>query len=474
MPPSEGYSWRPILLVGIILILLGLILSVLWSSSVTRTPNESEQVSQTEVQWIHPIQRQVVESQPVRTGLVRTRPEGKSMSSSEIATYIYCYPLVLMNITRSYDLGRRQNKAFNVLIHEEKSSIDFEAIPAVNDAFLHSIAWVQLPFHIDMPATTDRYILYSLLDWFGNVIWRQSTPLEDPLRFTFEKAKYPNAVWFIARTFYNSSSPEDVEAAHAFIEQMQLEGEDTTFATSMSNLPNSVPLDVPPGVQMQQITPRAFYTLAKNTLAQIDLVPATGISQSLDTILAKPDVEIFTDPTLLCCPDKVFALQSTKTNGWTYSQHIGNFGDDYMLRAFMAKWLFAGNREEDTHYFFHFDLDPTESYQMLMDYFPPTKPLGFWTFSLYNQETDLLLHEAQRDMKSSIISGVLPVDQKSAVIILRKNPVSTLKGKILGVFRVYAPPEPIMQQGKMSWFPPPLNRLEIETQDQTKTIILQM
>lgn len=469
-------AWQinQIALILFILVTLGLIFAILWSNRTQATSQAPtvysvSPVSQAPVSQVSQISSASV-SQPVHSGAARQ----DVMSPADIATYIYCYPIVLMNITREYDFAKRENKAFNVLLHQrETPDSKFESISVPNDNLLYSTAWVKLPFTITIPAVKNRYILLSLLDWFGNILWRQDSPLEttkeDNYTMTFEKSSFLNAVWFIIRIFCDGSEM-DLEKVYQLQDKIVLTSSVQEVFVSKDKGMNNVA----PAIQMEQMTPKEYYTLAQDTLQLIEDLPAKGISNALATILAKPDDEIFTDPTLLCCPDKVFAMQSTQTNGWTFSQHIGDFGDDYMLRAFIAKWLFAGNREEDTHYFFQFNLDPAQSYQMILDFFPLVKPLGFWSFTLYNQETGLLLHDVHLTL-NSINSSRIPVDQKSAIIVLRKNPNPLVNGKVLGIFRVYAPTEPMVRQGKFSWFPPILSPIRTEYEkDKERTLVLQM
>lgn len=362
------------------------------------------------------------------------------MSPSDISTYIFCYPLVLMSITRDHDFLLRPEKvrSYNTLEHQRTlTGTAFESVVAPNDSLLYSSAWVKLPITVRCPPVTTRYVLFSLLDAYGNILWRKSAPFTEGWEQKLEAKDNANATWFIIRIFSNGES-DDLNAAHDLQDTISLEGEHQPYVATGSGV-----VDIAPAVQMEQITPRRFYNTAQEFVDTLENVPA-GILSSLLEITKRPDKEIFTDPTLLCCPEKVFALQSTETRGWNFTPKIGHFGEDYMLRAFIAKWLFAGNGEEDCHYFFRFGVLPNETYQMDLTSIPTTQPLGFWSVTLYNEETGFLLHEGSNSVLST---HILNKDEKSVRIYIKPNPNPLIQGKVLVIFRIYAP------RGEV-WWPP--------------------
>lgn len=429
-------------------VFLGLLLLVFLSLLVWRFyPADKQKVAESPPQQEQEVKQQMSSS-------VVISEKSKVMSASDIATYIFCYPLVLMSITRDHDFLSRPEKArfYNNLQHQRTiTGSAFESVVAPNDALLYSSAWIKMPITIRCPAVTQRYVLFSLLDAYGNILWRKAAPFSEGWEQKFEAKDFVNATWLIVRIF-STGDTEDINSVHDLQDTMVLEGEQVPFVASGSGL-----ADVSPAVQMKQITPRRFYNTAQEMVDTLANVPS-GIVSSLLAVTQRSDSEIFTDPTLLCCADKVFALQTTERNGWNYTPKIGHFGEDYMLRAFIAKWLFAGNEEQDCHYFFMFGVNPKDSYQLEFSSFPATQPLGFWSITLYNEETGFLL----RKQDNSILSTkTFPkASDKPGRIYLKANSNPLIEGEVFIIFRIYAP---LKTQENQIWWPPAAIKIMSQT-----------
>lgn len=109
-------------------------------------------------------------------------PEGASLLELGTAagqSYVYGYPLVLMDVTREAMLeaqnrGEHDKEAVNRFIHVRSlPDADFKAVVRPNLDTLYSNAWLDLtegPLVMEVPDMGDRYYLLQVMDAWTNVI----------------------------------------------------------------------------------------------------------------------------------------------------------------------------------------------------------------------------------------------------------------------------------------------------------------
>jgi hypothetical protein len=383
------------------------------------------------------------------------------MSQADVSTYVFSYPLVLLAITQAYDfaLSDPNQRRYNVILHRQEKIINstFETVVVPNVNLLYSDAWIQLPIQIRAPSSPNRFALLSVLNSFGNVIWKTRLDQhEEDLNVTLDASEYPDAMWFISRIAISSDEKEeDMQQAQELQSQVQLTGDTSAYIPS-----KYVPSDgsSSPFLLMMNIQPRRFYLIAQEMLQRLSHAPRGTLDQ-LDKILARKDEAIQTNPNLLCCPENVFALQSTSTNGWYYSPFLGRYGQDIMLTAFAARWLVAANQEEDARYYLRFDLDPTHSYELSLDDPPAIQKVGFWSLTTYNQNTGTLWNNTSNLLFTN--SSSLPAP---TVLGIQGTTKKGFSGQVFVIFRIYGASPNV----PLDWFPP---RLRMVSRTQTEYVI---
>jgi hypothetical protein len=277
------------------------------------------------------------------------------------------YPHTLVSATREYSYLTRP-RFYNSLVHQRQlASEGFRAVVAPNDSTLYSDAWIVggVTLFAPLEKHIQRYILLSMLDDQGNVLWSAHGGNWDfPADF--------GGVWLTIRIF-STGTHDDLQRVHKIQETIHLEG---------SNIPYSGPVSsVPPVCRVPG-----------------PLIPLTHTS-------------------VRC------------TNGWYHTPEVGSVCANPYTRAFVCKHIFAGNRQEDTLYFFQW-LQPGEYVFALGD--PQTRQYGFWSLSFYTHEGFF-----SKDLPQPLHS----YDNKTSKH-LYAVPLSTMV-----VFRVYAPSD-------VNWLPP--------------------
>lgn len=362
-------------------------------------------------------------------------------------TYLYGYPMVLMDITKNVSTNIetpdpiRALAPINQLGHFRRfPDHNMTTIVKPNVDTYYSIAWLDLkdePQVLSMPAT-DRYYLMPLYDAYSNVFASPGTRTtgteaqdfllvgpswtgELPDNMTIIKAP-TQVVWMLGRIQVNS--PEDgATTVRAIQDSMTLVplsafGQDNYAAPRgqvQETYKNTVPVKAIQDLdinayfnKMAQLMvdnpPKAADSIMVKKMAKIGLVPGQPFELSTDNLILKTKLKML--PSFIhkkfekrrSEPDTTFLK-----NGWmTVTENIGKYGTDYTRRAYIDFIGLGANLPEDAIYpNCTFDvngnrLDASQKYQLHFeaDELPPVR--AFWSLTAYNEDEFLVKNELNR------------------------------------------------------------------------------
>lgn len=349
-----------------------------------------------------------------------------------IEAYIYGYPLVLMDVTKSLSTAvatpQGAKAPINQITHLSAfPDASFTDVVSPNADTLYSIAWLDLslePIVLSLPDTAGRYYLMPMLDAWTNVFASPGKRTTGTGKGDFAvvapdwTGELPNGVqkiqsptclaWMIGRTQTNGKT--DYEAVHAIQAQYQL--------TPLSQWgkpyqpPTNVPVtsgidtQTPPVEQVKNMDVDTFFSrmcaLMKDNSpaaadaetvrkwAAIGIVPGEDFNfPSLDAAVVKG-----LERGIKAGQEQVVAnAMSPKAkvkNNWLMTYDLGSYGIDYLHRAGIA-WVGLGaNLPEDAIYpMTRVDgegkpLSGEHRYVMHFDkeQLPPVN--AFWSLTMYN------------------------------------------------------------------------------------------
>ena len=374
-------------------------------------------------------------------------PAAEDPITAAIDAYIYGYPLI------SVDVVARQ--ATNVAAPEESRAPanqigsrdafpgpDFKRVVAPNVDTLYSIAHLDLtaePLVFQWPALGQRYFLFPFLDAWTNVIvtpgsrttgqgpgtlilagpdWDGATPAGIDLPDDLLSARSPtNIAWGIAR-IYSTGTDADRAAVHAIQEQLKLvplSAWGTDYTPPAGTVDPSIDMTTPAVEQVNSLDAAAFFG---RLVELLDANPPSPADAPLLSRLAALGIE----------PGKPFDLDALDpaarsaleaapkaglerivtagpeavpiNNGWRLLLTAGDYGTDYLVRAFVALIGLGANRIEDAFYpnaqtdSAGQPLDGTSNYVVHFESAPPIR--GFWSLTAYTAERFLVPNPIDR------------------------------------------------------------------------------
>lgn len=358
----------------------------------------------------------------------------QSFSTAAVNSYIYAYPLVLMDLTKQVmtNVPSAQNNGrapINQFSHAAQlRTPDNKDMVRPNCDTLYSYAWLDLskePLILSVPDTNDRYYLLPFLDAWTEVVYSLGK------RTTGTKAKNfliigpnwagkipknahilkmpTNLVWIIGRTLTNGI--DDYENVHAIQKGYKL----TPLSSWGKEYIPPTHLPVDPNIDMKTIpyeqvgrmdTEKFFIAFTKalknnpphavdskilNDLKKIKIVPGElfDISQYTKAEIRELDRAIQGGQYII----KASALKERSIeNGWIFTENTGSYNTNYLDRAVVAYYGLGANLPEDSiyptaytdgeisrlnganHYILHFTRQEV----------PPVK--GFWSVTLYAKD----------------------------------------------------------------------------------------
>lgn len=427
--------------------------------------------------------------------------------------YIYGYPLVTMEMTRSVMTNvvePEDGKAPMGQFANSRTypSASFQDVTAPNADTLYSTAWVDLteePFVLHVPKEDGRYYLMPMLSGWTDVFASpgKRTTGTDAADFAItgpgwkgtlpaglKEFKSPtNMVWILGRT-YCTGTPEDYEAVHAIQDQYSLTPlsyfGSPYYVKPKGTVNSHIDMQIPVRIQVNKMHIEPYFNLLaklmqKNPpskedapilakMAKIGIIPG----QAFD--LAKLDEK--TVQAFKQIPNealkKINAHIKTAgkdVNGWIYLTKTGTYGTDYLYRALVAMIGLGANLPQDAIYPFT-DLDhgkrPLNGAYRYVIHFPPggTPPVqGFWSLTLYNSNYFFIPNTLNRYSLSPRNPLKYNEDGSLDLYIQHDKPTEwekeanwlpAPKDAFILMFRFYWPDESVING---AWKPPIIKRL---------------
>lgn len=372
-------------------------------------------------------------------------PPQQNWLNSGIKSYIYAYPLVLMEVSKKVSTATATpaSKGSRIMAPINQFATmrafptpEFKDVVRPNADTLYSSAWLNLskePIVLSVPNTNGRYYIMELLDAWSNVfgsIGKRTTGTtaksfaivgpywQGTLPDNLIKIPAPtNTIWIIGRTQTHGS--KDYPVVHDIQNGYKL----TPLSFwGKTYTPQPVPVDssidtmTPPVMQVANMDALTFFNIFADALKNNPPDPADkDMLNELKNIGIEPGKSF--DPESLTAEQKEMLNQAVKTaqeqikqhaenqkriNGWFIPSIVGKYGTHYLDRASVALWGLGANLPEDAiyptafydakdqplngkyHYKIHFDKDNL----------PPAK--AFWSLTMYNPESFFVANPINR------------------------------------------------------------------------------
>src|SRR5262245_44210380 len=348
--------------------------------------------------------------------------------------YVFGYPLVLMDVTRSVMTavpkveGDRHKAPINQFVHLEKfPDPTFTDVVSPNADTLYSTAWMDLttePIILSVPAMGNRYYLMQMLDAWTNEFAAPGTRTTGGDKGDFAivgpgwKGKLPeglqrmnsptNMVWLLGRTQTNGK--DDYAAVHAVQNQYRLtplSGWSKNYkAPDDMPLQKSVDTKTPPVDQVAKMDATTFFNRMNALMKSQPPTSADGPTmRRFATAGIAPgaafDPRKYDLPIAEALEQSVFAARTKiaaeakktlgkKVNGWDVTTNLGRYGTNYLFRAVVALVGLGANLSDDAIYPRATTdeegkpLVGTNRYtiQFSKDELPPVS--AFWSITMYN------------------------------------------------------------------------------------------
>ena len=361
-----------------------------------------------------------------------TKPSKDEALSIAEDAYIFGYPLVLMDVTRSamtsVPKASGRKAPMNQFLHMETfPDPSVTDVVSPNADTLYSTAWLDLtlePIVLSLPEMGDRYYLMQMMDAWTNVFacpgTRTTGADKQDLAISGPgwKGKLPqglqpmpaptNMVWIIGRTQTNGR--DDFTSVHALQKQYKLTPL-TAWGTAYKP-PENVPVEkqvdtqTPPAEQVARMDAVTFFNRLNALMktqppsaadaAAMKRFAMMGIAPGAAFDIRKIDLEVVEGlgQSIISAQTKIAAELKTglgkKLNGWDVVTNYGRFGTNYLFRAAVAMFSLGANLPEDAIYpraVTDVDGQPlsgTNRYtiQFLKGQLPPVG--AFWSVTAYN------------------------------------------------------------------------------------------
>lgn len=436
--------------------------------------------------------------------------------ADELATdaYVYAYPLVTMEYTRQALTNTVSPQAMSAPMGQfvrmrEYPDAQFHAVTAPNADTLYTTAWFDVdhePWVISVPEMGDRYFLLPMLDGWTNVFASPGTRTSGGQAQTFAitgpnwhgslpagvtEYKSPTAlVWLLGR-IYCTGTPEDYAAVHKSqdeITAVPLSSYGKAYTAPAGTVDQSVDMKTAVRDQVNALDGTTYFTVLANllktnppsaadapmlpTLAKLGIVPGQDFDPAkLDAVVSaaiskapKPGQ----NQVMAWATEGVTAGDLSFERGWLYSTHLGQYGTNYRLRAYVTAIGLGANLSQDAVYPTSEGTDATTKYDGANRYvmhfdkgqLPPVR--GFWSLTMYDADyffVDNPLNRytlSQRDPLQTNPDGStdLYVQADDPGPAKQSNWLPAPGGKFVLMLRLYWPMESAPSLLDGSWTPP--------------------
>lgn len=425
--------------------------------------------------------------------------------------YIYAYPLITMDMTRRVmtnvaaptDLKAPVGQFFNAREYPDAS---FHDVTAPNADTLYSIAWLDLakgPYILHVPDEHGRYYLMQMLNGWTDVFADPGTRTTGAAAHDFAIVgpnwqgalpkgmtvyKSPtDMVWVVGRT-YCTGTPEDYKAVHAIQDHytlVPLSAYGKSYTPSPGKTDPAIDMKTPVRDQVNALNADAYFSrlamlLQENPpaaadapmvakLAQLGIVPG----QPFAINKLSPEVAKGLQAAVKAGQEKILGHEQSAgiiRNNWISPAKTGQYGTDYIQRAFVALFGLGANLPQDaiypvtridsdgnalngTHrYVIHFAKGQT----------PPVN--GFWSLTMYDNQFFFVNNPLNRYTLSPRNALKYNPDGSLDLYIQQETPGSDKESNWLPapdddftlMFRFYWPKEALING---AWNPPMVHKI---------------
>lgn len=437
------------------------------------------------------------------TAATEPRRSGREIKAIAAETYIYLYPLVLMEITRRQMTSQPDAGPIGTFTHmREFPPGDFRDVVRPNYDTLYSVAWLDLrggPVTMSVPDTHGRYYLLPMLDMWTDVFavpgtrttgtaaarysvlppgWRGrvpegTVPIQAPTSYA----------WVIGRT--QANGPADYPDARRVQDGLSITpaGPGNPVPTPRAEVADT---DTPPPEQVAAMTGAMFFGLAADLLELHPPHPTDwSVLARAERVGLHPErpfrytaLDTATKDAVDAAPAEARRLindamprMARVVNGWQMNtETMGVYGNNYLKRAIIALVGLGANQPEDAVYPVNLTDATGQPVDGRNDYvlhfakgeLPPAA--AFWSVTMYDPEGYPVPNPAGRyaigDRDNLSYNG----DGSLDLYIQHDNPgpdreanwLPAPVGAPLGItMRLYAP-APEVLDGR--WNPPPITR----------------
>jgi len=416
-----------------------------------------------------------------------------------IEAYIFGYPLVTMEMTRrvmtnvAQPAGTRAPMGQFARIRAYPTA-EFRDVTAPNADTLYTTAWVDVgeePWILSLPDANDRFYLFPMLDGWTDVFespgkrttgtGQQTYAITGPgwtgtLPPGVTEYKSPTAIVWLLGRIYCTGTPEDYAAVH------QLQDEISIVPLSAWGKPYTPPAgQVDPSVDMKTavreqvnaMNADEYFTLLAKLMvdnpsanadqpmvakmAKMGLVPGQPFDSSkLSPTAQKAMAEVpklANDQIMAWMKEGVVAGDMKLENGWGFTVKTGNYGTNYMQRAFVTAIGLGANRPQDAVYPTSEGPSLLSSYSGENNYvmhfpkgeLPPVN--GFWSLTMYDEDYFFVANpinrqsiSARQDLKPNADGSIdLYIQNESPGADKEANWLPAPKGKFILMLRLYWP-----------------------------------
>jgi hypothetical protein len=423
--------------------------------------------------------------------------------------YIYGYPLVTMEMTRRVMTNAVEPKDDHAPMGQFYNSrtypsASFRDVTAPNADTLYSFAWLDVskePYVLSLPDMGDRYFLIPMLDGWTNVFQvpgkrttgdkAQKYAITGPgwsgkLPEGVTEHKSPTSlVWVLGRT-YCTGTPEDYKAVHALQDKysvVPLSAYGKAYTPPKGTIDPKIDMKTPVREQVNRLDAAAYFKLlaglmkdnpaAKADAPFLEKMAKIGVVPGKEFDLGKLDAAVVKG--LQRAPKAgqetimgQFKKAGTEVNGWQIMTKTGEYGTEYLQRAFVTAIGLGANRPQDAVYptsEVDGDGKPYSGANKYVMHFPKGQmpPVdGFWSLTMYDANyffVDNPLNKytvsPRNDLKANADGSVdLYIQNESPGKDKEANWLPAPKGKFVLMMRLYWPKEkdPSILNG--TWKPP--------------------
>lgn len=323
---------------------------------------------------------------------------------------IYGYPFVVM-AQKMHEQVEKVGGFNKIFVSPSLSNPQESQIPSPNGDTLYIYSWIDLrsaPVVFNAPNITDRFYIFEFMDFSTNIITSLSPRTTNPFSSTSviikrndDKdvvaddaktavvASYSDYVWLVGRILVLAEEG-DVEKAIAIGNTLSLSSFNPKLPIQiLSNLPGPLPAPLQTSSKFPQNF-EDFQSILAWTFQHVPPNDNSSIHQKyIESAVSPLPASIANAAFQAALLDIDYNLQGIAIRSkWATCLKIGDFGDNLLLRATVARKYLAGNLAKDAIYYVQYldswlrPLSGKNSYLFNLERPLPVK--GFWSLAAYN------------------------------------------------------------------------------------------